>query len=117
VPVAIQKAMEHARRNFVQVELKNNTLFHPVTGYHGATKVIMFPASEGTGVIAGGAMRGIFDVLGVHNVLAKCYGSPNTINVVWATINGLTKMTSPELVAAKRGKSVEQIIGRSKENA
>ena len=110
VPVAIQKAMENARRNFVQIELFNNTLYHPVRARHGATRVVMLPASEGTGIIAGGAMRAVFDVLGIRNVLAKCIGSANPVNVVLATLKGLKGMVSPELVAAKRGKSVEQIM-------
>jgi small subunit ribosomal protein S5 len=100
VPVAIQKAMEAARRNMIQYAIKAR---------HGASKVYMQPASEGTGVIAGGAMRAVLEIAGVHNVLAKCYGSTNPVNVVRATFNGLRDMSSPESVAAKRGKSVEEI--------
>ena len=111
VPVAIQKAMETARRNMQKVDLKGNTLHYPLIGRHGAAKVYMQPASEGTGIIAGGAMRAIFEVVGVHNVLAKCIGTNNPINVVRATMNGLTAMSTPEMVAAKRGKSVEEILG------
>ena len=111
VPVAIQKAMEKARRNMVYIELKDGTLQHEVVGYHGAAKVFMKPASNGTGVIAGGAMRAVFDVLGVKNILAKCIKSTNPGNVVRATINGLRHMYSPEKVAAKRGKTVEQVTG------
>lgn len=111
VPVAIQKAMENARKNMRSIPLKGNTLQYAMTARHGAAKVFMQPASEGTGIIAGGAMRAVFEVLGVHNVLAKCIGSPNPINVVRATIRGLTEMTSPEKIAAKRGKSVEEILG------
>ena len=114
VPVAIQKAMENARRNFVQIELFNNTLYHPVRARHGATRVIMLPASEGTGIIAGGAMRSVFDVLGIQNVLAKCIGSSNPVNVVLATLKGLKSMFSPDLIAAKRGQNVEQIICRGR---
>lgn len=110
VPVAIQKAMENARNNMVSVPLKEGTLQYPVTAEHGAAKVYMQPASEGTGVIAGGPMRAVFDVVGVHNVLAKCIGSNNPINVVRATIKGLGDMTSPDMVAAKRGKSVKEIM-------
>ncbi|MGD8525212.1 MAG: 30S ribosomal protein S5 [Thioalkalispiraceae bacterium] len=110
VPVAIQKAMENARNNMVTVPLKEHTLQYPITAEHGAAKVYMQPASEGTGVIAGGPMRAVFDVVGVHNVLAKCIGSNNPINVVRATIKGLGDMTSPEAVAAKRGKSVKEIV-------
>ena len=111
VPVAIQKAMETARRNMKTVRLTNGTLQYPVIGRHGAARVYMQPASEGTGIIAGGAMRAIFEAVGVHNVLAKCIGTNNPINVVRATMNGLTGMDSPEDVAAKRGKTVEEILG------
>ena len=109
VPVAIQKAMEAARRNMVDVDLKEGTLQYPVKANHGASKVYMQPASEGTGVIAGGAMRAVLEVAGVHNVLAKCYGSTNPVNVVRATIKGLSNMRSPEQIAAKRGKNVAEI--------
>jgi small subunit ribosomal protein S5 len=111
VPVAIQKAMEQARRNMISVDLNGTTLQYPIKARHGASKVYMQPASEGTGVIAGGAMRAVLELAGVHNVLAKCYGSTNPVNVVRATINGLAGMTSPEDVAAKRGKSVDEILG------
>lgn len=111
VPAAIQKALEAARRNMIQVDLNGTTLQHPVTGQHGASRVYMQPASEGTGVIAGGAMRAVLEVAGVHNVLAKCYGSTNANNVVHATFKGLADMTSPEQVAAKRGKTVQEILG------
>lgn len=111
VPVAIQKAMEKARRNMVNVSLKGDTIQHRIIGRHGATQVFMRPASEGTGVIAGGAMRAVLEVAGVHNVLAKSYGSRNPINVVRATINGLTSVYDPEYIAAKRGKSVAEILG------
>ena len=111
VPVAIQKAMETARKNMVKVSMKGSTLQYPLVGRHGAAKVYMQPASEGTGIIAGGAMRAVFEVVGVHNVLAKCIGTNNPINVVRATINGLEQMTDAEAVAAKRGKTVEEILG------
>ncbi len=110
VPVAIQKAMEQARRNMVSVQLNGHTLQYPIKARHGASKVYMQPASEGTGIIAGGAMRAVLELAGVHNVLAKCYGSTNPVNVVRATINGLKQMSAPEDVAAKRGKSVEEIL-------
>ena len=93
VPVAVQKAMEEARRKMVKIPLKNGTLQHAVMGRHGAAKVFMQPATEGTGIIAGGPMRAVFEVLGVTNVLAKCHGSTNPYNVVRATLNGLTEMT------------------------
>lgn len=111
VPVAIQKAMEAARRNMVDVKLNGDTLQYALNGTHGAAKVYMQPASEGTGIIAGGAMRAVFEVVGVHNVLAKCIGSNNPVNVVRATVKGLADMNSPEMVAAKRGKTVEEILG------
>ncbi|MCU7922090.1 MAG: 30S ribosomal protein S5 [Candidatus Thiodiazotropha sp. (ex Dulcina madagascariensis)] len=111
VPVAIQKAMETARKNMVSIKLNGATLQYPVVGKHGAAKVFMQPASDGTGIIAGGAMRAVFEVLGVQNVLAKCIGTNNPMNVVRATINGLNEMTDAEAVALKRGKSVEDILG------
>ncbi|MGD8590241.1 MAG: 30S ribosomal protein S5 [Chromatiales bacterium] len=111
VPVAIQKAMENARKNMVEVKLSGSTLQYPLVGRHGAASVYMQPASEGTGIIAGGAMRAVFEVVGVHNVLAKCIGTNNPVNVVRATVNGLKYMTDAEEVAAKRGKSKEEILG------
>jgi small subunit ribosomal protein S5 len=111
VPAAIQKAMEQARRNMVSVELNGDTLQYPIKARHGASKVYMQPASQGTGVIAGGAMRAVLELAGVHNVLAKCYGSTNPVNVVRATVKGLATMKSPDDIAAKRGKSVEDILG------
>ncbi len=111
VPAAIQKAMEQARKNMVTIQLAGTTLQHPLKGGHGAASVFMQPASEGTGIIAGGAMRAVFEVLGVKDVLAKCIGSRNPINVVRATINGLTGMASPDFVAAKRGKKVAELRG------
>ncbi len=110
VPVAIQKAMDDARRNLCSISLKGGTLQYPITSEHGAAKVFMQPASQGTGIIAGGAMRAVFEVLGVHDVLAKCIGSTNPINVVRATIKGLTVMNDPEDIAAKRGKSLSDIL-------
>ena len=111
VPVAVQKAMDEARRKMVKIDLKNGTLHHAVVGRHGAAKVYMQPASEGTGIIAGGPMRAIFEVMGVTNVLAKCIGSTNPYNMVRATLNGLQAMNSPSDIAAKRGKSVQEILG------
>ncbi len=110
VPVAIQKATEAARRNMLHIPLKGTTLQHEIIARHGASKVLMLPASEGTGVIAGNAMRAVFEVMGVQNVLAKCIGSTNPINVVQATIKGLKQMATPESVAAKRGKQLKDII-------
>ncbi|HEY5645482.1 MAG TPA: 30S ribosomal protein S5 [Pseudomonadales bacterium] len=109
VPIAIQKAMQAARRNIVDVDLNGSTIWYPVVGRHGASKVYMQPASEGTGVIAGSTMRAVLEAAGVHNVLAKCYGSTNPVNVVRATFDALRNMQSPESVAAKRGKTVEEI--------
>ena len=110
VPVAIQKATENARRSMVQIQLKGNTIQHMIKSRHGASKVLMMPAPEGTGIIAGSAMRAVFEVLGVENILAKCIGSNSPINVIRATVAGLTQMETPESVAAKRGKSVEEIM-------
>jgi small subunit ribosomal protein S5 len=111
VPAAIQKAMENARRNLVKVAVTDGTLQYGLYGVEGAARVYMKPASEGTGIIAGGAMRAVFEAVGIRNVLAKCIGTQNPINVVRATITGLSEMRSPEFIAAKRGKNVEEITG------
>jgi small subunit ribosomal protein S5 len=110
VPVAIQKAMEKARRDMVTISLKDGTLWHPVKSTHSGSRVYMQPASEGTGVIAGGAMRAVLETVGVHNVLAKSLGSNAPINLVRATIKGLQAMHNPESIAAKRGKTVDEIL-------
>lgn len=109
VPVAISKAIDSARKNMTYIPLKEGTLQHPIASTHCSSKVIMRPASEGTGIIAGGPMRAVFEVLGIQNVLAKCIGSTNPMNVVRATIKGLTEMVTPDSVAIKRGISVEQV--------
>jgi small subunit ribosomal protein S5 len=111
VPVAVQKAMEAARRNLVKIPLKNGTLHHTVIGKHGATTVFMQPAKDGAGIKAGGAMRAIFDAMGVHNISAKIQGSTNPYNVVRATLDGLSKICVPAQIAAKRGLTVEEILG------
>jgi small subunit ribosomal protein S5 len=111
LPLAIQKAMQAARKNLQNVALKRDTIQYVLRGEHGATRVFMQPASEGTGVIAGGAMRAVLECAGVRNVLAKSYGSRNPINVVRATMNALSGMRSPAQIAAKRGKTVEEILG------
>ncbi|HWP95074.1 MAG TPA: 30S ribosomal protein S5 [Gammaproteobacteria bacterium] len=111
VPAAIAKAMEQARKHMREVPLRNGTLYYPMQAAHGATRVYMQPASDGTGVIAGGAMRAVLEVAGVKNVLAKSYGSRNPINVVRATMRALTSASAPEKVAAKRGKSLDEILG------
>ncbi|WP_432455800.1 MULTISPECIES: 30S ribosomal protein S5 [unclassified Agarivorans] len=111
VPAAIQKAMEKARRNLTSVQLRGTTLQHPIKGRHSGSRVYMQPASEGTGIIAGGAMRAVLEVAGVQNVLSKAYGSTNPINIVRATIDALENMHSPQDVAAKRGLSVQEILG------
>ena len=110
VPVAIQKSMEKARRDMITVSLKDGTLWHPVKASHSGSRIYMQPASEGTGVIAGGAMRAVLETVGVNNVLAKSVGSNSPINLVRATIKGLQQMYSPEAIAAKRGKAVEEIL-------
>ena len=109
VPVAVQKSLEEARRKLFRVSLRNGTLQHAVIGRHGASKVLMQPASAGTGIIAGGPMRAVFEVMGITNVLAKCIGSTNPYNVVRATLDGLKQMRTPAEVAAKRGKRIEDI--------
>ncbi len=109
VPLAIQKSMQAARQNMVEVELNGSTIWYSIAVRHGASKVYMQPASEGTGIIAGGTMRALLEAAGVHNVLAKCYGSTNPVNVIRATFKALTQIHSPEMVAEKRGKTVEEI--------
>jgi small subunit ribosomal protein S5 len=111
LPLAIQKAMQAARKNLLTVALKKDTLQYELRGSHGATRVLMLPASDGTGVIAGGAMRAVLECAGVRNVLAKSYGSRNPINVVRATLNALSSMRAPSQIAAKRGKTIEEILG------
>jgi small subunit ribosomal protein S5 len=110
VPVAIQKAMQQARKNLANVALNNATLFYAMHGRHGTTRVYMQPAADGTGLIAGGGMRAVFECAGVRNVLAKSYGSRNPINVVRATMDALTRQASPDEIAAKRGKRLEEIM-------
>lgn len=110
VSIAIQKATESARRSMREIGLRGSTLQHPIVSRHGATTVIMRPASEGSGIIAGGAMRDVFEVLGVSNVSAKIIGSASANNVIQATINGLLGMSSPQMIAEKRGKTIEEII-------
>src|SRR3990167_5604026 len=110
VPNAIQKATEAARRNMIRIHLNGSTLYHEVRSRHGASNVLMLPSSDGTGVIAGGAMRAVFEVMGVRNVLAKNTGSTNPVNVVRATIKGLSQMLTPEYVAAKRGISINALM-------
>lgn len=111
VPVSVQKAMDQARRAMEKVPLRNGTIFHAVEGHHGASRVMLHPAPEGTGVIAGGPMRAIFDVMGIRNIVAKSHGSSNSYNMVRATLDALSKLRSPSEIAAKRGKTVEELIG------
>ena len=110
VPLAIQKSMEKARRNMIQVSLQDGTLWHAIKASHSGSRIYMQPASEGTGVIAGGAMRAVLETVGVRDVLAKSLGSNNAINLVRATIKGLQSMQTPESVAGKRGKAVDEIM-------
>ena len=110
VPAAVQKAMEEARRNMIKVSLKDGTIHHGVTGHHGAAKVMMAPAPRGTGIIAGGPMRAVFEVLGITDIVAKSHGTSNPYNMVRATLDALNNCTTPAEVAAKRGKSVEEIF-------
>jgi small subunit ribosomal protein S5 len=111
VPVAVQKAMDEARRKMRKVALKDGTVQHTVIGKHGASSVLMQPAPAGTGIIAGGPMRAVFEVMGVTDIICKCIGSANPYNVVRATINGLMAINTPAEIAAKRGKTVEEILG------
>ena len=111
VPVAVQKAMDQARRNMIKVPLNGSTIHHSVVGKHGATKVFMQPAKEGNGVKAGGPMRLVFDAMGIHNISAKVHGSTNPYNIVRATLDGLSKLYTPSDIAAKRGLTVEEILG------
>lgn len=111
VPVSVQKAMDQARRAMEKVPLRHGTIFHAVEGHHGASRVMLHPAPEGTGVIAGGPMRAIFDVMGIRNIVAKSHGSSNPYNMVRATLDALSKLRSPSEIAAKRGKTVEELIG------
>ncbi len=111
VPVAVQKAMEGARREMIRVSLRNGTIQHNVRGQHGAAKVLMMPAPAGTGIIAGGPMRAVFEVMGITDIVAKCLGSTNPYNLVRATMDALKRSTTPAEVAAKRGKTVEEILG------
>jgi small subunit ribosomal protein S5 len=110
VPVAVQKAMESARRNMVKVSLKNGSLHHQVVGEHGAARVLMAPAPAGTGIIAGGPMRAVFEVMGVTDIVAKSFGTSNPYNMVRATLDALRRSTTPSEIAAKRGKTVEEIF-------
>ncbi|MDR9499189.1 MAG: 30S ribosomal protein S5 [Hydrogenovibrio sp.] len=111
VPVAIKKSMEKARINMKPVHLNNGTLQYPINFKQGAANIVLLPASDGTGIIAGGAMRAVLEAAGVKDVLAKCVGTTRPVNVVRSTVNALTGMRSPESIAAKRGKSVEEILG------
>jgi small subunit ribosomal protein S5 len=111
VPVSVQKAMEKARRGMAKMPLKNGTVHHVVEGKHGASRVMLSPAAEGTGVIAGGPMRAVFDVMGIRNIVAKSHGSTNPYNLVRATLDALSKLRTPAEIAAKRGKTVEEMLG------
>ena len=111
VPDAIKKASEQAKKSLIDVSQAKGTLPFEVDGRFGASRVRMYPAKTGKGIIAGGAMRAVFEAVGVKNVLAKINGTRNPINVVRATVNGLHRMRSPEIMAAKRGKKVEEILG------
>jgi small subunit ribosomal protein S5 len=111
VPVAVQKAMDDARRNMVKVSLKNGSIHHKVVGEHGASHVLMAPAPVGTGIIAGGPMRAVFEVMGVTDIVCKSLGSSNPYNLVRATLDALKRTSTPAEIAAKRGLTVEQILG------
>ena len=111
VSEAILKGIADAKKKMVKISLDGTTIPHEVTGIFGAGKVLMRPAPEGTGVIAGGAVRAVMEAVGIHNICAKCLRSNNPQNVVKATMEGLKSLRSPEQVAAIRGKSVEEIVG------
>lgn len=116
VPTAIQKSIDNAKKAMRRAPITKGTLHYPIISEVGAAKIYMQPASEGTGVIAGGPMRAVFEAVGVRNILAKCNGTNNPISVVRATIEGLTKMSSPQQIAAKRGKSLDDIFAKGKKN-
>ena len=111
VPVAVQKAMDEARRKMFKVSLKSGTVHHTVTGRHGASTVFLAPAPDGTGIIAGGPMCAVFEVMGVSDIVAKSHGSTNPYNLVRATLNALANTSTPSEIAAKRGKTIEEIFG------
>ena len=111
VPVAVQKAMDEARRKMFKVSLRSGTVHHTVTGQHGASRVFLAPAPDGTGIIAGGPMRAVFEVMGVSDIVAKSHGSTNPYNLVRATLNALANTSTPSEIAAKRGKTIEEIFG------
>ena len=109
VPEAIRKGVEDAKKNMITVALKNGTIPHPMLGVYGAGKVVMKPAAEGTGVKAGGPVRAVLAMAGIRNILTKSLGSSNPINMVRATLDGLSKLENAETVAALRGKSLDEI--------
>ncbi len=111
VPVSVQKAMDQARRSMERIPLKNGTIHHSVVGHHGASRVMLLPAPEGTGIIAGGPMRAVFDAMGIRNIVAKSHGSSNPYNMVRATLDALSHLRTPSEIAAKRGKTVEELLG------
>ena len=111
VPDAIRKGIEDAKKHLIKVSLKGTTIPHEIVGEFGAGRVLMMPAPEGTGVIAGGPVRAVLEMVGIHDIRTKCLRSNNPCNVVTATINGLAALRTAEEVAAIRGKSVEEIIG------
>lgn len=114
VPDAIRKAVEDAKKNLIVVPLKGLTLYHEVVGVFKASRVMLKPAAPGTGIIAGGGVRAVCELAGIHDVLTKSIRSDNTFNVVQATLKGLTEIRSPEVVAALRGKTVESLTGAPK---
>ena len=111
VPEAIRKGLEDAKKNLHKIAMKGTTIPHEVVGKFGAGQVLMRPAPEGTGVIAGGAVRAVLEVAGIKDIRTKCQRTNNPCNVVTATMNGLLSLMSAEQVAAKRGKSVQEILG------
>ena len=110
IPLAIKKAMFYARNAMQDIPIINGTIYYTVSSSLGAAKIHMRPASQGTGVIAGGPMRAVFEAVGIHNIVAKCIGTNNPINVVRTTFDALTNMSSPDYIADKRGKNVSEIL-------
>jgi small subunit ribosomal protein S5 len=111
VPDAIRKAVDDAKKNLIQVPLKGVTIYHEVIGIFKASRVLLKPAAPGTGIIAGGGVRAVCELAGIHDVLTKSIRSDNVFNVVQAALKGLSEVRSPETVAALRGKTVESLLG------
>ena len=110
VPIAIQKALDHARRNMISIELKGNTIQYPIKSKFGASVIFMKPAAPGTGIIAGGPVRSVCEVLGIQDIVAKSLGSANPHNVLKACVKGLLSQSSPKIISSVRGKKISDIV-------